>query len=63
MRFAYVLFAVLVCSGALASEPGQRLDCSDWVFLAPGLSCRTVIEQCSQGPDGYVCQTRPTDRR
>ncbi len=24
---------------AFASNPGQPLDCSDWVFLEPGLSC------------------------
>ncbi len=28
---------------ALASEPGQPLDCSDWVFVEPGLSCTTWI--------------------
>lgn len=26
-----------------ASEPGQPLDCSDWVILAPGLSCEIAI--------------------
>ncbi|MBZ5637440.1 MAG: hypothetical protein LAO51_01645 [Acidobacteriia bacterium] len=31
-----VLVAAL---GAWASEPGQPLDCSDWVFLQPGYSC------------------------
>lgn len=30
-------------SVGLASEPGQPLDCSDWVFLEPGLSCQSVI--------------------
>ena len=38
MRFAIFVAVVLVAS-AHASEPGQPLDCSDWVFLEPGLSC------------------------
>ena len=37
---AVVLVAVLP---ALASEPGQPLDCSDWVFLEPGLYCVPFI--------------------
>lgn len=41
-RFAavFVLFAFFPC---LASEPGQPLDCSDWVFLEPGLSCTMLV--------------------
>jgi len=39
MRFAAVLVVAFACSGAFASEPGQPLDCSDWVFLEPGYSC------------------------
>jgi hypothetical protein len=38
MKLAAVLFVAFACSGAFASEPGQPLDCSDWVFVAPGLS-------------------------
>jgi hypothetical protein len=63
MRFAALLIAV-ACSGVFASEPGQPLDCSDWVFLEPGLSCRTVIQQCDQDSNGYICQNvagRPAD--
>ena len=26
-----------------ASQPGQPLDCTDWVFLEPGYSCSTQI--------------------
>jgi parallel beta-helix repeat protein len=38
--FAAAVFGVaFACSGAFASEPGQPLDCSDWVFLQPGYSC------------------------
>jgi hypothetical protein len=51
MRFAAVLLFVVACSGALASEPGQPLDCSDWVMLEPGLACSTVIPaDCSTTP-------------
>ena len=38
---------------ASASEPGQPLDCSDWVFLEPGHSC-TPVETI----DCYDQQTR-----
>ena len=37
---AVVLVAVLP---ALASEPGQPLDCSDWVFVEPGFSCQQFV--------------------
>jgi hypothetical protein len=30
--------AALVCAPLLATEPGQPLDCEDWVVAAPGLS-------------------------
>ena len=30
---------VVLLSPAWASEPGEPLDCDDWVFLEPGLSC------------------------
>jgi hypothetical protein len=44
MRFVVTAFALLVSlSVAFASEPGQPLDCSDWVFLKPGLSCAVLI--------------------
>ena len=33
-----ILF-VLCLLPAWASNPGEPLDCSDWVFLEPGLSC------------------------
>ena len=38
MRKILILIAVATLP-ALASEPGQPLDCSDWVFLEPGLTC------------------------
>ncbi|MBZ5638816.1 MAG: hypothetical protein LAO51_08680 [Acidobacteriia bacterium] len=40
---ALVGVVVLVANlGAWASEPGQPLDCSDWVFFEPGFSCAEV---------------------
>jgi hypothetical protein len=33
------VLALLIAMPALASSPGEPLDCSDWVFLEPGLSC------------------------
>jgi len=40
MRCALLFAIVLVaCGAAWASEPGQPLDCGDWVFLEPGYSC------------------------
>jgi len=45
MRYLPVLSVlVVVCLlPVLASNPGEPLDCSDWVFLEPGLSCSTEI--------------------
>lgn len=43
MKYAAVLVAGLVCASAFASDPGQPLDCSDWVFVEPGHSCVTVL--------------------
>ncbi len=37
---AVVIFAFLP---ALASEPGQPLDCSDWVFLQSGYTCHMIL--------------------
>jgi len=42
------MFVLLALGSALvlpasASQPGQPLDCSDWVFLAPGLSCSYFV--------------------
>ena len=38
MRFAACLLVAFAYSGAFASEPGQPLDCSDWVSMKPGVS-------------------------
>jgi hypothetical protein len=51
MRLAACLFVAFVCSGALAGEPGQPIDCSDWVSLKPGFVCTVadfgVYYRCS----------------
>ncbi len=39
---------------ALASDPGQPLDCSDWVFLEAGLSCE-IWANCGTLPAGNWC--------
>ncbi len=41
MRFLQVLVLglLLAPAAALASDPGQPLDCSDWVISEPGLGC------------------------
>ncbi len=50
--FAAVVILVAVLP-ALASEPGQPLDCSDWVFLKPGLSCSAL--SCGGGDNYNWC--------
>jgi len=37
-----ILLVGFLCSPAFASNPGEPLDCSDWVFLEPGLSCAKI---------------------
>ena len=34
---------VALSSVALASQPGQPMDCTDWTDLAPGITCRDVL--------------------
>ncbi len=58
MRIAAALFVAFTCSGALASEPGQLLDCSDWVFLEPGYSCSYAPPVVCPGP--RVCDAVQT---
>src|SRR5262249_6106629 len=42
MKLSLTILAIALSVPALASEPGQPLDCSDWVFLVPGLYCTTI---------------------
>ncbi len=36
------LAATLASASVLASEPGQPLDCNDWVILEPGITCTDI---------------------
>ena len=38
-----LLRLVIVSLPAWASNPGEPMDCSDWVFVEPGLSGTTEI--------------------
>ena len=38
-RLLTVWCFMVVCISSWASNPGEPLDCSDWVFLEPGLYC------------------------
>lgn len=41
-----VMLSAALC---FASEPGQPLDCSDWVFLEPGLDCSVLVSDDCEG--------------
>lgn len=58
-RIAVVAAVVLVLVPAFASEPGQPLDCSDWVILAPGLTCRDLLtcQTDFSGPALFPCDS------
>ena len=43
MRYLLPLCLLLFVAPVLASNPGEPLDCSDWVILEPGISCSTII--------------------
>jgi len=51
--FTVLAIAAAFLSPAWASNPGEPLDCSDWVFLEPGLSCSDVARPCA---DPLFCQ-------
>ncbi len=51
-RVALIVAAMSISTLALASQPGQPLDCSDWVFLEPGLRCETLVP--------FPCITAPS---
>ena len=55
MRLLLSAIVVIVCTGLLlASEPGEPLGCSDWVFLEPGLSCSTEIAFPCEDATGFL---------
>ena len=37
------LVVMTLATTTMASQPGEPLDCSDWVFMEPGLSCSVKI--------------------
>ena len=44
MRYVVGLCLFALAAPLLASNPGEPLDCTDWVFLVPGLSCSVFTE-------------------
>src|SRR5437764_835860 len=53
-RIALLALISAIClAPAWASQPGHPLDCDDWVFLEPGISCSVAIPDC-QAP-GIHC--------
>ena len=42
-RYGLILAVALLSSPIWASNPGEPLDCSDWVFMEPGLACEEVL--------------------
>ena len=46
MRKPLIVLAVLCFIPSWASEPGQPLDCGDWVILEPGYSCTNFARPC-----------------
>ncbi len=47
-RIAVAFAVVLILGPVFASEPGQPLDCSDWVFLEPGYACSHFSDPSQQ---------------
>ncbi len=42
-RSCLPILLVFSLLSAFASDPGQPLDCSDWVFLEPGYTCTLTL--------------------
>lgn len=58
MRYCGLLLGLSFCVSAFASEPGQPIDCSDWVALLPGYTCSEVLRPCPSGsPQPFACRT------
>ncbi len=51
LRFCLPIVLMLSMIPAFASDPGQPLDCSDWVFLEPGLSCGRLNSESPGGAE------------
>ena len=54
-----LLAACVVLTPCLASEPGQPLDCSNFVFLVPGFSCEEVCPPYAPGGINGWCTAGP----
>ena len=50
MRPSACLFAIALCLPALASNPGEPLDCSDWVAVEPGVLCDDWLVDAGSSP-------------
>jgi hypothetical protein len=48
MRIVLRALLVLLFRPVWASEPGQPLDCSDWVLLGPGVSWELFVPDCDE---------------
>lgn len=46
MHRLFASFVLFVAMSAVASQPGQPIDCSDWVAVTPGHSCVVWSESC-----------------
>jgi len=46
--FIILAIAVAFLSPAWASNPGEPLDCSDWVFVESGFSCSNFARPCAE---------------
>lgn len=58
MRTVVCLVAVvMICGLASGSQPGQPLDCEDWVILEEGVTCQEWIPYpCDERDgDGHLC--------
>ena len=51
MRLSVFTILLIITVSASASEPGDPIDCSDWVFDLPGLSCSEFISDCGRAED------------
>lgn len=56
---AVLAFLVPYLAPVTASEPGQPLDCSDWVFLEPGHSCMAWAPYGCGDASGSFCHPAP----
>jgi hypothetical protein len=54
LNFLMGLVLCVLASPALASQPGQPLDCSDWIILEAGLSCTVAIAPDCSGQSACI---------